>query len=92
MRHLIGSGTPRGLQDSPGARHRRAFGAPGRSPTLAGRNFRMAPTHRGGALVSVTDHHHRQLLSRDHFHHGLLSVPASIQKKIIISSTYIYYY
>jgi N-acetylated-alpha-linked acidic dipeptidase len=33
----------------------------------------MAPTHRGGALVSVTDHHHRQLLNRDHFHHGLLA-------------------
>jgi hypothetical protein len=32
----------------------------------------MAPTHRGGALVSVTDHHHRQLLSGDHLHHGLL--------------------
>jgi hypothetical protein len=32
----------------------------------------MASTHRGGALVSVTDHYHRQLLSRDHFHHGLL--------------------
>jgi predicted ATPase len=26
----------------------------------------MAPTHRGAALVSVTDHHHRLLLSRDH--------------------------
>jgi hypothetical protein len=32
----------------------------------------MAPTHRGCALLSVTDHHHRQLLSADHFHHGLL--------------------
>jgi len=32
----------------------------------------MAPTHRGCALVSVTDHHHRQLLSADHLHHGLL--------------------
>jgi hypothetical protein len=47
-------------------------GAPGRYPTLAGRDFRMAPTHRGCALASVTDHHHRQLLSADHFHHGLL--------------------
>jgi len=34
----------------------------------------MAPTHRGCALVSVTDHHHRQLLSADHLHHGLLAV------------------
>jgi len=33
----------------------------------------MAPTHRGGALASVTDHYHRQLLSGDHLHHGLLA-------------------
>ena len=32
----------------------------------------MAPTHRGCALVSVTKHHHRQFLSADHFHHGLI--------------------
>jgi hypothetical protein len=32
----------------------------------------MAPTHRGCALVSVTKHHHRQFLSADHLHHGLL--------------------
>jgi protein-tyrosine phosphatase len=32
----------------------------------------MAPTHGRCALLSVTDHHHRQLLSADHFHHGLL--------------------
>ena len=36
----------------------------------------MAPTHRGCALVSVTHHHHRQLLSADHFHHGLLGLDA----------------
>jgi hypothetical protein len=58
--------------ESPGNCHRRAFGAPGRSPTLVGRDFRMAPTHRGGALASVTDHYHRQLLSGDHLHHRLL--------------------
>jgi hypothetical protein len=46
--------------------------APGRSPTLAGRDFRVAPTHGGGALVSGTDHHHRLLVSGDHVHHGLL--------------------
>jgi len=34
----------------------------------------MAPTHRGCALVSVTKHHHRQFLSADHFHHGLLGL------------------
>src|ERR1035437_1967348 len=33
----------------------------------------MAPTHRGCALVSVTKHHHRQFLSADRFHHGLLA-------------------
>ena len=32
----------------------------------------MAPTHGRCALVSVTGHHHRQLLSGDHLHHGLL--------------------
>src|SRR6202035_6149378 len=58
---------------SPGDRHGRTFGALGRYPTLAGRDFRMAPTHGGGALVSVTDHHHWQLLSGDHLHHGLLA-------------------
>ncbi len=41
MRHLWGSGTPRGLQDRAGNCHRRACGAPARSPTLAGRDFRI---------------------------------------------------
>ena len=68
---------------SPGDRHRRAFVALGRSPTLAGRDFRMAPTHGGGALVSVTDHHHRRLLSGDHLHHGLL-----MQALMILSEKY----
>ena len=58
---------------SPSDRHHHAYDAPGRYSMLAGRDFRMAPTHRGCALGSVTDHHHRQLLSADHFHHGLLS-------------------
>ena len=55
-----------------GTRHGRAFGALGRYPTLAARDFRTAPTHRGYALVSVTDHHHQPILSGDHLHHGLL--------------------
>src|ERR1019366_8319061 len=67
---------------SPGDRHGRAFGAPARHPTLAGRDFRMAPTHRGCAQVSVTDHYHRQLLSGDHLHHGLLSVRLPIERLI----------
>jgi len=32
----------------------------------------MVPTQGRCALVSLTKHHHRQLLSADHFHHGLL--------------------
>jgi hypothetical protein len=40
----------------------------------AGRSrFPLAPTHGGGALVAVTDHHHRLLLTGDHFHYGPLS-------------------
>jgi hypothetical protein len=71
----IASDVTASVGTSPGNYHRRAFGAPGRSPTLVGRDFRMAPTHRGGALASVTDHYHRQLLSGDHLHHGLLGFP-----------------
>jgi len=72
MRHLIGSGTPRGLQDRPATVIAALLLLQGAPPTLAGRDLRMAPTHGGGALASVTDHHHRLLLSRNHFHHGLL--------------------
>jgi hypothetical protein len=48
---------------SPGDRHHQAFAAPGRYPTLVGRDFRMAPTHGGCALAAVTDHHHGQPLA-----------------------------
>ncbi len=47
---------------SPGDRHGGAFGAPGRYPTLAGRDLRMASTHRGCTLVSVITDHHQPLL------------------------------
>ncbi|MHB8384764.1 MAG: hypothetical protein ACYDC3_20805, partial [Candidatus Binataceae bacterium] len=50
-----------------------------RCPTLAGRDLRLASTHRVCALVSFTDHHHRQLLSADHFHHGLVGVQLANQ-------------
>src|SRR5712671_640796 len=73
MRHLIGSGTPRGLQDRPGDRYRYAFLAHGRYPPLARHNFRMAANHGRCAPSYVTDDHYRQLLSGDHLHHGLLS-------------------
>src|SRR6202795_993577 len=73
MRHLIGRGTPRGLQDRPAtviAALLVFLGAPQRWLVAI---FRMAPTHSRCALVSVTSHHHRQLLTRHPFHHGLLS-------------------
>jgi hypothetical protein len=35
-------------------------------PTLAGRDFRMAPTHSRSALVFATYHHYRQKLSGNH--------------------------
>jgi len=34
----------------------------------------MVPTQGRCALVSLTKHHHRQFLSADHLHHGLLRV------------------
>src|ERR1700674_4175246 len=77
MRYLIGSGTPRGLQGRLAtviAALLVFLGAPQRWLVAI---FRMAPTHSRCALVSVTSHHHRQLLSRDHFHHGLLSSASS---------------
>jgi len=58
---------------SPGDRHHQAFAAPGRYPTLVGRDFRVAPTHGGCALAAVTDRHHGQPLGGDHLHHGLLT-------------------
>src|SRR5712672_2807691 len=72
MRHLIGSGTPRGLQDRPGARYRYAFLAHGRYPPLARHNFRMAANHGRCAPSYITDDHHRRLFSSGHLHHGLL--------------------
>src|SRR5277367_3553248 len=72
MRHLIASGTPRGLQDRPVTLIDALLvflSAPQSWPVAI---FRMAPTHSRCALVSVTHHHHRQLLSRNHLHHGLL--------------------
>jgi hypothetical protein len=74
MRHLIGSGTPRGLQDRPSTVVAALFAAPGRSPTLAGRDFRMAPTHRGGALGFRHRSPPLTTRRRDHFHHGLLTL------------------
>jgi hypothetical protein len=72
MRHLIGRGTPRGLQDHPatvtaalsallGATRRWLVAISAWHPLIAAVRW-----------FSVTDHHHRQLLSRDHLHHGLL--------------------
>jgi len=64
MRHLIGSGTPRDYKiarrpSSPRFRCSWALLDAGWS------RFRMAPTHGRCALLSVTDHHHRLLLTGD---------------------------
>jgi transposase len=65
MRHLLGSGTPRGLQDRQGNCPRRAFGALARSPTLAGRDFSAShPLIAAVRCFSVTNYHHRLILSR----------------------------
>jgi transposase len=72
MRHLIGSGTPRGLQDRPAtvmATLLMLLGAPRRWLIAISAWHSLIG---GGALVSVTDHHRWQLLSGDHLHHGLL--------------------
>jgi hypothetical protein len=72
MRHLIGSGTPRGLQDRPAtviAALLVLMGAPRRwlvasyawHPRIAA--VRWFPSY----------HHYRLLLSGDHLHHGLLA-------------------
>jgi transposase len=72
MRHLIGIGTPRGLQDRPATVSASLLLLLGATRRWLLAIFRIAPTHSGCALVSVTDHYHRQLLSGDHLHHGLL--------------------
>jgi hypothetical protein len=67
MRHLIGSGTPRGPQDRP------AIVITTLSMLLgATRRWLVAISHGSNALVSVTHHHHRLLLTGDHLHHGFL--------------------
>jgi len=64
MRHMIGSGTPRGLQDR--------MATVITSLLLHRGVSRSDWSHSRGALVSVTYHHYRQLLSRDNLHHGLV--------------------
>jgi transposase len=71
MRHLIGSGTPRGLQDRLAtiiATHSSLMGATRRWLVAISACY----PHSRCALVCVTYHHYRQLLSRNHLHHGLL--------------------
>ena len=70
MRHLIGIGTPRGLQGRCSCDVR---GAHGRRPTSAHPDSVVASTHPGRARSArVTGHVCRQLVSGDHLHHGLL--------------------
>ena len=73
MRHLIGIGTPRGLQGRVAAVLATVRGAHGRRPTSAHHDFVVASTHPGRARSArVTGHVCRQLVSGDHLHHGLL--------------------
>ena len=73
MRHLIGIGTPRGLQGRVAAVLATFRGAHGRRPTSAHHDFVVASTHPGRARSArVTGHVCRQLVSGDHLHHGLL--------------------
>ena len=73
MRHLIGIGTPRGLQGRVAAGSCDVIGAHGRRPRSAHPCFVVASTHPGRARSArVTDHVCRQLVSGDHLHHGLL--------------------
>jgi len=56
----------------PSDRHRRAFEC---TTAMSGRHAEIVTSQRRGApssMVSVTDHHHRQLLSPDHLQHGLI--------------------
>jgi hypothetical protein len=90
VRYLIGSGMPRGLQNRP------ATIAPLLLLLGATRRWlvaiRMAPTHGGSALVSVTDYDW-PLFSGDHLHHRLLrdytvtDVQALIRKEAKAIST-----
>ena len=77
MRHLIGIGTPRGLQGRVAAVLATLgvlMGAHGRRPTSAHHDFVVASTHPGRARSArVTGHVCRQLVSGDHLHHGLLA-------------------
>jgi transposase len=64
MRHLLGSGTPRGLQDRPATVIAALLVLLAGIRRCLGPISDMAPTHRGGSLASVTDRHHRLILSR----------------------------
>ena len=72
MRHLIGSGTPRGLQDRLATIIATLSSLMGATRRWLVAISACRPTHCRCALVCVTYHHYRQLLSRNHLHHGLL--------------------
>ena len=74
MRHLIGIGTPRGLQGRVAAVRATLLVLMGVRPTSAHPDFVVASTHPGRARSAhVTDHVCRQLVSGDHLHHGLIA-------------------
>ena len=72
MRHLIGSGTPRGLQDCLASVITTLSSLIGATRHWLVTIFRMAANHGRCAPGYVTDDHYRQLLSGDHLNHGLL--------------------
>jgi hypothetical protein len=63
MHRLIGSGTPRGLQGRPATVIDPLLVFLSAPQSWLAAIFRIAPTHSRCALVSLTHHHHRQLLA-----------------------------
>ena len=73
MRHLIGIGTPRGLQGRVAAVLATLSVHMGVVRGRLDPDFVVASTHPGRARSArVADHVCRQLVSGDHLHHGLL--------------------
>src|ERR1700730_583903 len=70
MRRLIGSGTPRGLQGRPATVIDPLLVFLSAPQSWLAAIFRIEPTHSLCALVSVTHHHHRQLLAANPYTTG----------------------
>jgi transposase len=70
MHRLIGSGTPRGLQGRPATVIDPLLVFLSAPQSWLAAIFRIAPTHSRCALVSLTHHHHRQLLAANPYTTG----------------------